>query len=158
MITITLQQILEHNPCVSGWRKVLEAQGGLKADYNKPFAVASILDSNGLDDTLWCLKIIPDIPHLWRKYAYWCASQVSHLTNDERVQACLDVVYTYSEGNASPVELLRAANSASRAVWAAAGAAAGEAAWADAGEAAWDAADADISEKLRLILNAGEWV
>ena len=51
-VTITLSLIKKHNPCSTRWKKVLEANGGVKADYEKPFALSTVLDSNSLDHTL----------------------------------------------------------------------------------------------------------
>jgi hypothetical protein len=101
--------------------------GGLKADYDKPFPLSSILDSNDLDDTLWCLDLFPEHNNLWRKYAWWCASQVAHLTGDKRVHDCLAVVLRHSEGKATDEELAVARKGA---------------AYADYASAAADAADA----------------
>ena len=62
-ITITLAQIKKHSsPSVSVWSKVFKANktffGGDDADLNKRFPVSSILDSNGLEDTLWALQLL----------------------------------------------------------------------------------------------------
>jgi hypothetical protein len=186
-IQVTLKQIKDNVPCTDGWVKVLKANGGLKADYNKPFPLSSILDSNDLDDTLWCLDLFPEHNNLWRKYAWWCASQVSHLTDDKRVHDCLAVVLRHSEGKATDEELavarkgaFSAYGAASAAAYTAASASAADAraaaadadaayaaAWAaakvaaDAAYAA-DAADAGArkaqEDKLRQILDAGKWV
>lgn len=169
MITITLQKIRDASPCESGWAKVLKAHKHLGMDTE--FPLASVLDSNDLDDTLWCLGCLPEHDNLWRKFAVWCARQVQHLMKDERSIAALDVAWRHSNGEATDEEL-RAAEAAA---WDAARAAAGAAAW-DAARAAraaaWDAARAaeraaawaaDASRnaqrtKLLQILTAGEWV
>jgi hypothetical protein len=154
-IKVTLKQIRDNDPCTSGWVKVLKANGGLKADYDKSFPLSSILDSNDLDDTLWCLDLLPEHNNLWRKYAWWCASQVAHLTDDKRVHDCLAVVLRHSEGKATDEELrvarkgaaAAAAGTATAAAWAADYASAADAAYAarraaDAAYAARHAADA----------------
>jgi hypothetical protein len=187
-IQVTLKQIKDNDPCTSGWVKVLKANGGLKADYNKPFPLSTALDSNDLDDTLWCLKLLPEHNKLWRKYAWWCASQVAHLTGDKRVHDCLAVVLRHSEGKATDEELAvarKGARDAARAADTATAAAAYAAAWA-AGAAAWatwaaaraaargaargavtyasgavtDASGARKAQgdKLRQLLDAGKWV
>jgi hypothetical protein len=73
MIKITLNQIRARDPGPAGWAKVLKAQGGKNADFDKPFPLSSILDSNGLDDTLWVLRCLPEHDSLWRLYEVWCA-------------------------------------------------------------------------------------
>ena len=186
-ITITLNQIRAHHPCHEGWAKLLTAQGKSAPD-DMPFPLSSLLDSNGLADTLWALRCLPEHDALWRKYAVWCARQVEHLMTDERSCTALDVAWRYACGEATEEELGAAgaaADAARAAAWAAAWGAAGAAgaawaaAWAAAGaaraaagaaraaagaaaRAARDAAEAAAGAaqtgKLREILNAGEWV
>ena len=102
---ITLRQILDAGPCTDGWRKVRKANGGTKADYTKSFPLSSILDSNGLEDTLWALRCLPDDSQLWRRFAWWCASSVVHLSIDEDAQFNLDVIDAYIKGDATDEQL-----------------------------------------------------
>ena len=134
MITITLQQIEAHNPCVSGWTKVLRANGGANADRAQPFALASVLDSNDLADTLWCLRCLPEYDAVWRLYAVWCARQVQRLMADQRSIRALNVATDYALGQATRTELAAAVDAAY--------AARTDAARTDAAYAAADAADA----------------
>jgi hypothetical protein len=189
MITITLQKIRDKDPCTSGWEKLLKSKGGTTADYSAEFPLSDVLDSNGLDDALWCLRCLPEHDNLWRLYAVWCARQVQHLMKDQRSIDAIDVAERYARGMATDAELAAAwaaardagedawaARAAARdAAWAAArdaGAAARNAAWAAAGaagaaarNAAWAAAGAAgaaaraaQAQKLREILNKGEWL
>jgi hypothetical protein len=137
MIKITLNQIRARDLCADGWAKVLKAQGGTSADFDKPFPVSSILDSNGLDDTLWVLRCPPEHDNLWRLFAMWCARQVQHLMADPRSTEALDVAERHAKGLATDQELGAAADAA----WVAARAAAWavRAAGSAAGAAAWDA-------------------
>ena len=146
MITITLQKIRDKAPCTSGWEKLLNSKGGTTADYSAEFPLSDVLDSNDLADTLWCLRCLPEHDSLWRFYAVWCARQVKHLMTDQRSIAALDVAERYANGLATDAELA-AARAAARA------AAAGDA----AGDAAREAAGAAQAQKLREILNRGEW-
>ena len=174
MITITLQKIKTNSPCKDGWKAVKKSRGGKLADRDAEFPLADVLDSNGLADTLWCLRCLPEHDNLWRKYAVWCARQVEHLMADERSKAALDVAWRHSEGEASDEELIAARDAACAAAldtardtardtaWDAARVAACAAACAAAWGAAWGAArDAACSKqeaKLRQILTAGAWV
>ena len=173
VITITLNKIRAHSPCESGWKKLLKAKAGAGMDVE--FPLTDVMDSNGLDDALWCLRVRPEHSKLWRKYAVWCARQVEHLMTDNRSKDALDVAWRHSEGEATDEELAAALAAA----WAAAGAAAWaarEAAYAalaasgatraDAWHAArsawdaWDAVDAAgaaQAQKLREILTKGGW-
>ena len=131
----TLNQIRECGPCESGWKRLLAHLGKTKAD-DESLSILTILESNGLDDALWCLRAVKGRDREIRLYAVWCARQVQHLNTDPRVSACIDVAERFANGEATDEER----DAAGAAAWAAAGAAAGDAAWAAAGDAAGDAA------------------
>ena len=143
MIYTTLNKIRAHGPCSDGWSKLLRHLGKIQAD-DEPLALATILDSNGLDDALWCLRAVDGHQREMRMYAVWCARQVQHLMTDLRSLAALDVAERYANGEATGNELdaaWDAARDAARATaWDAAEAAARDAARAAAWDAAWDAA------------------
>ena len=131
MITTTLNRIREHSPCHEGWLKLLRHLGKTKAD-NKPLPFAVILESNGLDDALWCCRAEPQHAKEWRLFAVSCARRVQHLMTDKRSIDALDVAERHAHGNATDSELAAA--------WAAARAAARDSAWDAARAAAWDSA------------------
>jgi hypothetical protein len=147
MLTTTLNAIRAHDPCVEGWGKLLAHLGKTGPD-DEPVTLATILDSNGLDDALWALRCVTGHDRAIRLYAVWCARQVQHLMTDPRSLAALDVAERYADGLATDEELSAARdaarNAAGDAARDAAGAAAGAAAWnaagAAAGAAAWAAA------------------
>lgn len=127
MITITLQKIRDKSPCCDGWGNVLKAHEHLGMDTE--FPLTSVLDSYGLNDTLWCFKCLPEYDYLWCKYKVWCARQVAHLMTDERSLSALDVAWRHADGLATDDELMTARDAARDAARAAEGAAAG-ATWA----------------------------
>ena len=128
----TLEQIRSHSPCETGWKRLLKHLGKTKAD-DEPLPIIEILDSNGLDDALWCLRAVDGHDQEIRLYAVWCARQVEHLMTDPRSLNALDVAERYAHGAATPDELA-AAGYAAGAAWAAAWDAAGAAAGAAAGD------------------------
>ena len=136
----TLNKIREYSPCTNGWEKLLKYLGKTKAD-DEEISVLTILDSNGLEDALWCLRAVEGHDREIRLYAVWCARQVQHLLTDQRSLNALDVAERYANGEATDAELAAARDAAwaARAAWAAADAA--WAAWA-ARAAYWAAADA----------------
>ena len=140
MITITLQKSRDASPCPDGWKKVLESKGGSAADIGAEFPLSDVLESNDLNDTLWCLRCLPEHDRLWRKYAVWCARQVQHLMTDQRSIDALDVAWRHSDGLATDAELDAAWAAARDAARHAAAVAARAAAWAAAAVAARDAA------------------
>ena len=144
MIYTTLNKIREHEPCIDGWRKLLRHIGKAQAD-DEPLALATILQSNGLDDALWCLRAVDGHEREMRLYAVWCARQVQYLMEDPRSLAALDVAERHANREATDEEL-----AAAYAARAAAGIAAGAAAHA-ARAAARDAArEAQIVEFVRV--------
>ena len=146
----TLNKIRAHSPCKDGWEKLLKSLNKTGPD-DEPLDLLTILDSNGLDDTLWCLRAVEGHEKEIRLYAVWCARQVQHLMKDDRSIEALDIAENYANGLASEKELA-AAWSAANAAWAAAWSAANAAratTWAAtsaaASAAAWDATSAATS-------------
>ena len=147
----TLNKIRAHSPCAKGWEKLLKNLGKTKAD-DEPLALTTILESNGLDDALWCLRAVDGHQREMRLYAIDCARSVQHLMTDKRSLDALDVAESFANGLATQADLdaaWDAAGAAARvAAWdaardaarVAAGAAARVAAGAAARDAAWDAA------------------
>ena len=139
MIYTTLNKIRAHSPCPVGWTKALRHLGKTQAD-DEPLALATILDSNGLDDALWCLRAVDGHQREMRLYAVWCARQVQHLMKDARSLAALDVAERHANGKATDAELTATSDAAWAAVSDAAWAAVSDAARATASDAASDAA------------------
>ena len=146
MITTTLNRIREHSPCRDGWSKLLAHLGKTKAD-DEPLPFAVILQSNGLDDALWCCRAEPQHSKEWRLFAVRCARRVQRLMTDPRSIAALDVAERHANGAATDVELIAAWDAA----WDAAGAAVGAA----AGAAAWDAAQTQELTRVLACTEAG---
>ena len=136
----TLNKIREHNPCAGGWEKLLKYLGKTKAD-DEPLSIATILDSNGLDDAIWCLRAVEGKDREVRLFAVWCARQVQHLMKDQRSIDVLDVAERYANGEATGDELEAAWNAARDAA---------DAAWA----AAYNAADAAARDAASAALAA----
>jgi hypothetical protein len=154
----TLNAIREHGPCTDGWQKLLRYLGKTQAD-DEPLSIVTVLDSNGLDDALWCLRAVTGRDREIRLYAVWCARQMQHLMTDPRSLAALDVAERHANGLAMDDELFAARDAAGAAAWAearaAAWGAAGDAARAAArdaaGAAAGDAAKDAQSKRLREV-------
>jgi len=143
----TLNRIREHSPCKSGWEKLLRHLGKTAADDELlPFSV--IVESNGLDDALWCCRSVA-YDRAWRMYAVWCARQVQHLMEDQRSLDALDVAEQFVSGIAIRGQFTAARDAARDAAWAAA--------WSAAWSAAEDAARAAQKAMfLRVVSCASE--
>jgi hypothetical protein len=139
MIT-TLNQIRSHSPCIEGWTKLLKHLGKATAD-DEPLSLLTVLDSNGLDDAIWCLRT-EATPERIQRFALAVARRVEHL--HPQAKATLDIVERYLRGTATKAELdsVRAAACAATYATAYAAAHAAAAAYAAAHAAAADAAAA----------------
>ena len=144
MIYTTLNKIREHGPCSDGWAKLLRYLGKTQAD-DEPLALGTILDSNGLEDALWCLRAVDGHQREMRLYAVWCARQVQHLMTDPCSLAALDVAERHANGQATDEELAAASAASWAASMAEASAASMAAAMAEASAAAWAASMAEAS-------------
>ena len=151
----TLNKIRAHSPCHEGWTKLLKNLGKTKAD-NKRLAITTILDSNGLDDALWCLRAVDGHEREMRLYAVDCARAVQHLMTDARSIAALDVAERFANGLATDQELAAARDAARAAAWAAARDDAWAAARAAAREAAWTAAWAAARDDARAAVQQAQ--
>lgn len=117
----TLNKIRNKSPCGSGWENLLRSLGKTGAD-DAELSIAQIIESNGIDDALWCFCAVDGYEKEKRLFAVWCSRRVEHLNADERVKAASAAAWDAE---------LDAAGAAARAAGAAASA---------AGDAAWDAA------------------
>ena len=148
----TLKKIRAHSPCASGWTRLLTFLGKTKVD-GEALLLSTVLQSNGLNDTLWCLQAVDGFEREKRLFAVWCARQVQRLITDPRSLAALDVVEQFANGQAS-LEELGAARDAARD---AAANAAWAATWADAADAAtWAAYRASQIQELKRVLACTE--
>ena len=100
----TLNKIREYDPCLDGWRTLLKTLNKTQAD-DEPLNLLTVLNSNGLDDTLWCLRAIEGHDSDIRLFAVWCARQVQHLMQDQRSIDALGVAEDYSNGKANQEQL-----------------------------------------------------
>jgi hypothetical protein len=157
----TLNQIRSKSPCADGWTKLLKHLGKTQAD-DEPLSLTTILDSNGLEDALWCLQAVDGHAREIRLYTVWCARQVQHLTKDQRSIDALDVAERFANGQATKNELDIAGDAAGAAAGDAAGAAgaAGAAVRAarDAARAAAGAAGAAVRDAARAVRAAARAV
>ena len=154
MLTTTLKDIRAQSPCPDGWEELLKHLGktGAEAKTDEtPLGFDVILESNGLDDALWCLRALPEsMDNECRLLACDFAEPALKYitTGDDRPAKAIAMARRFAMGHATKEELAAAgaaaweavraaAEAATAAAWAA-GAAARAAAWA----AAWAAGDA----------------
>jgi hypothetical protein len=151
-LTVTLAEIRKYSPCAIGWEKLLKHLSKTRAD-DEPLLLETVLDSNGLDDALWCLRSLgPTHQQACRLYAVWCVRRVQHLMADGRSILALDVAERHANGCATDMELTAARDAAWDAAW---GAAMDDA--AGAAGAARDAKDAQ-TVRFRQMCRDGQWI
>lgn len=165
----TLNDIRACHPCADGWGKLLNTLGKTKAD-DEPLSLLTILDSNGLDDALWCACAFKGHDRDFRLFAIWSARQVQHLMTDSRSLNALDVAEQFANGLCDDSAWAAARAAAGAAAWAAARDATRGAAWAAARAAArgaardatwaatWAATRGAQEKRLRQMIEDGEWI
>ncbi len=138
MLTTTLNDIRAKSPCEDGWQKLLKHIGKTKAD-DEPIGFDAILESNGLDDALWCIRALPEsMDNDCRLLACdFAEPALKYITNgDERPAKAIWTARQFAIGEATQEELAAVRDAA----WAAGAAgAARDAAEAAARAAAWAA-------------------
>ena len=151
MLWTTFNKLHEFNACTSGYQKLARSLGGVnKYGKDTPISLDKIIESNGLQDTIWSLRATTESSeNLQIEFACRCAEHVLHFyedkyPDDKRPQKAIETARVCIT-NKSP-----AAEAAARAAWAAAR----DAAWA--ARAAGDARDAEEkwqTEQLLELLN-----
>ena len=147
--TTTLNLIRAALPCEDGWRKLLGGLGKTQAD-DEPLPLLSVLDINGLDDTLWVLSCAMPDDRLAQHFQAWCAEQVLHIFETERPgDLRVREQIAMLRNDAATTEQRTAARDAARdAALDAARGAARDAAWT----AAWTAEGDEQKKQLRAMI------
>jgi len=140
----TLNKIKLHSPCKDGWEKLLNHLNKTQSD-DEPLELRTILESNGLDDTIWALRAVEGKDNEIRLFAADCAELVlpiyeKRYPDDSRPRMAIQAARDYANGLITLEEVAAAGAAAWAAVGDAAWAAARDAAWAAARDAAWAAA------------------
>ena len=113
-MTLTLQEIRDHSPCQSGWKKLTKAVGN---DMTTKLSIGDVVLSNGLDDALWCFRCLETkkrvagiIPAVKRAAVH---------SKDQRVHDCVKDIENWLAGDNS-INLFAVESAAWAAAWAAA--------------------------------------
>ena len=127
MMQTTLRKIRAADPCGMrledaksvGYLKLKFHLGKGYGDDDTPIDIATIIDSNGLDYALWCLRAVDGHAREKLLYAYWCARQVPSLMEDPSSVTAFDVAERNANGAASDDERAAARAAGAEAAWAA---------------------------------------
>lgn len=92
MHTTNLRNIRKHNPCSNGWSKLLKSLPP-EYDTSAPISFEHILSSNGINDTLWCLRVLDDPNPQAEAFALECLGNIEKTTvSPEEVEVLKDYV------------------------------------------------------------------
>jgi hypothetical protein len=157
-LTTTLNRIRACSPCTDGWKTLLTHMGP-NHDPDAPINLLTVLESNGVQDMLWCLRATEqDSKPVAVELAVLFAESVlpifeAKFPDDDRPRKAIEAAQAYLRGEdaacaacaadaADAADAARAAYAAARAAYAAAYAADAARAAAYAARAAYAAADA----------------
>ena len=167
MLHTTFRKAKEAGACMESYHKMAKALGNVdKYGRDTPIGLDKVLEVCGLDDALWCLRIvIESADKEIRLFACDCAERALPLfekkyPDDKRPRIAIETARRFALGEASKQELAAAggARAAARgaawaAAWAAAGDAARGAAWAAARGAACPAEREWQTQRFMQLLN-----
>ena len=142
----TLQSIKDKQPCSDGWKKLLNHLGKTSAD-EEPLDFSTILESNGIEDAVWCLCTLPykDRCLFLMEVAYKVLPVFGgRFPKDKRPREALEAIQKYFDGSITEEELRRA-SVASAAAYASAAAAAYASAATSVAAAAYASAAAAVA-------------
>ena len=147
MLYTTFRKLHEYGACTEGYAKLVRFLGGV-AKYGKdtPIPLDKIIESNGLQDTIWTFRAtIEPSEDLLIEFACRCAEHVLHFyedkyPDDKRPRKAIEAARVCIIDKSSAAgDAARAAARAAGAAWAAWAAGAAARAAARAAWAAWDA-------------------
>ena len=147
MLHTTFNKLHENGACIEGYQKLAKSLDGVhKYGKDTPIPLGKIIESNGLQDTIWTLRAtIEPSEDLLIEFACRCAEHVLHFfedkyPTDKRPRLAIEAArYCITDKSPKAAAARDAAWAAARAAaWDAAGAAR-DAAWDAAGAAAWAA-------------------
>lgn len=160
MLYTTLNAIKKKSPCESGWKKLLTFLGKTKSD-NEMLSFQTIIESNGFDDALWCLRAPKDNDREIILFAVWCARQVEYLDKSGVSKRTNDVSERFANKNASKDDLYYVRDAAWYAARHTTSCAARHttscAAWIALSKAAWAASSNSPQCAAWITLSPGAW-
>lgn len=92
----TLNKIRQRHPCTDGWEKLLRHLGKTAAD-DEPLSIMTVLESNGIEDTIWCLRAVDGHDREKQLFAVRCVRRFQHILSVESTNA-LNVAEMFSKG------------------------------------------------------------
>ena len=114
-VMVTLSELKSYGLYTLDWRTILAANGGVNADVDKPFPLASLIGITDLNTTLEVLTNKPEYAPHWRKFAVVVVDSIHHLMPDESLTSVLDVAWRHACGECTDIDLAAAKSKATNA-------------------------------------------
>ena len=95
-MTLTLQEIRDHSPRQSGWKKLTKAVGN---DMTTALSIGDVVLSNGLDDALWCLRCLETKKRVAAIMP--AVKRAAVHSKDQRVHDCVKDIEKWLDGDNS---------------------------------------------------------
>ena len=106
-ILVTLNELKSYSLYTLDWRTILATNGGVDADMNQPFPLASLIGNTDLDTILEVLSNKPEYACHWRKFAVAVVDSIHHLMPNKNLTSALNVAWNYACGNCTDSDLTK---------------------------------------------------
>ena len=106
-ILVTLNELKSYSLYTLDWRTILATNGGVDADMNQPFPLASLIGNTDLDTILEVLTNKPEYACHWRKFAVAVIDSIHHLMPNQDLTSALDVAWKYACGDCTDSDLAK---------------------------------------------------
>ena len=106
-ILVTLNELKSYSLYTLDWRTILATNGGVDADMNQPFPLASLIGNTDLDTILEVLTNKPEYAGHWRKFAVAVVDSIHHLMPDKDLTSALNVAWNYACGDCTDSDLAK---------------------------------------------------
>ena len=106
-ILVTLNELKSYSLYTLDWRTILATNGGVDADMNQPFPLASLIGNTDLDTILEVLTNKPEYACHWRKFAVAVVDSIHHLMPDKDLTSALNVAWNYACGDCTDSDLAK---------------------------------------------------
>ena len=106
-ILVTLNELKSYSLYTLDWRTILATNGGVDADMNQPFLLASLIGNTDLDTILEVLTNKPEYACHWRKFAVAVVDSIHHLMPNKDLTSALDVAWNYACGDCTDSDLAK---------------------------------------------------
>jgi hypothetical protein len=151
LMKTTLNKIRAKSPCKSGWETLLSSLGKTQADDDE-LALLTILDSNGVEDAVWCLRAVEGHDAEILAFARFCAKQNIEAIKSYTDENSYNLVIEWLDGGDESIK-----SAAESAAWLVARATDRSTAWSAARAAAWSAARSVIESAALSAAWSAAW-